>query len=161
MYLVWLSYFYLAMALRENVLVVNGSHIRPWWITHHYISAAASLALLGLPITSPCRCGALGVRDRGIGDKWSRAQHGFLIPYTGLPTTVRVGTRETQGVLPTSRLLVPASSFSLPSLHRVRVKMGGRLPPSTHLTSVPFIRLVVLCTTAIPKILTHTLSITH
>lgn len=53
-YLVWLSYFYLAMALRENVLVVNGSHIRPWWITHHYISAAASLALLGLPITSPC-----------------------------------------------------------------------------------------------------------
>lgn len=52
-YLAWLSYFYLAMALRENVLYVNGSHIRAWWMQHHYWSAAASLGMLGLPIHSP------------------------------------------------------------------------------------------------------------
>ncbi|GLC41998.1 hypothetical protein PLESTB_001057100 [Pleodorina starrii] len=53
MYLAWLSYFYLAMALRENVLYVNGSRIRSWWMQHHYWSAAASLVMLGLPVTSP------------------------------------------------------------------------------------------------------------
>ncbi|KXZ54292.1 hypothetical protein GPECTOR_5g379 [Gonium pectorale] len=53
LYLMWLSYFYLAMALRENVLYVNGSRIRSWWMQHHYWSAGASLAMLGLPITSP------------------------------------------------------------------------------------------------------------
>ncbi|EFJ42661.1 hypothetical protein VOLCADRAFT_119332 [Volvox carteri f. nagariensis] len=53
LYLAWLSYFYLAMALRENVLYVNGSRIRSWWIQHHYWSAAASLVILGLPVTSP------------------------------------------------------------------------------------------------------------
>lgn len=34
LYLAWLSYFYLAMALRENVLYVNGSRIRAWWMQH-------------------------------------------------------------------------------------------------------------------------------
>ncbi|GIM05554.1 hypothetical protein Vretimale_10012 [Volvox reticuliferus] len=53
LYLGWLAYFYLAMALRENVLYVNGSRIRSWWMQHHYWSAAASLGILGLPITSP------------------------------------------------------------------------------------------------------------
>ncbi|KAG2453171.1 hypothetical protein HYH02_002495 [Chlamydomonas schloesseri] len=52
LYLAWLSYFYLAMALRENVLYVNGSRIRAWWMQHHYWSAAASLGMLGLPINS-------------------------------------------------------------------------------------------------------------
>lgn len=31
-YLTWLCYFYLALSLRENVLMVNGSHIKGWWI---------------------------------------------------------------------------------------------------------------------------------
>ncbi len=53
-YLAWLAYFYLAMALRENVLVMNGSSIRSWWIQHHYWSAATVLLLLSLPINSPC-----------------------------------------------------------------------------------------------------------
>ncbi|KAG2488906.1 hypothetical protein HYH03_012536 [Edaphochlamys debaryana] len=52
-YMGWLSYFYISMALRENVLYVNGSRIRGWWIQHHYWSAAASLGMLGLPVTSP------------------------------------------------------------------------------------------------------------
>jgi hypothetical protein len=32
LYLVWVAYFYVSMALREGVLLVNGSHIRAWWI---------------------------------------------------------------------------------------------------------------------------------
>lgn len=53
LYLAWLSYFYAAMALRENVLQVNGSNIRSWWIKHHYWSTAATLLLLTLPVDSP------------------------------------------------------------------------------------------------------------
>lgn len=32
LYFAWLSYFYLALALRENVLLVNGSNIKGWWV---------------------------------------------------------------------------------------------------------------------------------
>lgn len=52
-YLVWLSYVYLALALRENVLIVNGSNIRSWWILHHYLSILACLIMLALPVDSP------------------------------------------------------------------------------------------------------------
>eukprot|EP00878_Enallax_costatus_P034180 GHUV01037849.1.p1 GENE.GHUV01037849.1~~GHUV01037849.1.p1 ORF type:complete len:273 (-),score=56.85 GHUV01037849.1:444-1262(-) len=52
-YLAWLCYFYVAMALRECVLLVNGSHIRSWWISHHMWSALGSLLMLALPISSP------------------------------------------------------------------------------------------------------------
>jgi hypothetical protein len=52
-YFAWLCYFYVAMALRECVLLVNGSHIRAWWISHHVWSAAGSLVMLALPISSP------------------------------------------------------------------------------------------------------------
>ena len=52
-YLAWLAFFYLAMSLRENVLMVNGSHIKSWWIVHHYFSAMCCLLLLGLPVGSP------------------------------------------------------------------------------------------------------------
>jgi hypothetical protein len=55
-YFAWLCYFYVAMALRESVLLVNGSHIRPWWISHHIWSAAGSLLMLSLPISSPSEC---------------------------------------------------------------------------------------------------------
>ena len=51
--LAWLLYFYVALASRENVLALNGSAIRPWWIAHHYWSAAAALLVLSLPVDSP------------------------------------------------------------------------------------------------------------
>lgn len=54
-YFAWLCYFYVAMALRESVLMVNGSHIRPWWISHHIWSAVGSLLMLALPISSPSK----------------------------------------------------------------------------------------------------------
>ncbi|KAI3429588.1 hypothetical protein D9Q98_005674 [Chlorella vulgaris] len=52
-FLCWLLYFYTASAMRESVLKVNGSHIRPWWIHHHYWSVATSMLMLSLPVDSP------------------------------------------------------------------------------------------------------------
>jgi hypothetical protein len=63
LYLAWVAYFYLTMALRECVLLVNGSQIRPWWVQHHYWSAACSLVMLALPVSSPSEWGAWGLRD--------------------------------------------------------------------------------------------------
>ena len=51
-YAVWLVYFYASLALRENVLVMNGSDIRPWWIQHHYVMLLFTLVLLSLPTES-------------------------------------------------------------------------------------------------------------
>ena len=52
-FIVWLLYFYCSMALRENVLMVNGSNIRPWWIRHHYWSIFTCFLFLTIPIDSP------------------------------------------------------------------------------------------------------------
>lgn len=53
LFLTWLCYIYISLALRENVLYVNGSNIRGWWIVHHYISIVTCLILLSLPVDSP------------------------------------------------------------------------------------------------------------
>mmetsp|Transcript_22238 Transcript_22238/g.61713 ORF Transcript_22238/g.61713 Transcript_22238/m.61713 type:complete len:389 (-) Transcript_22238:105-1271(-) len=50
--LVWMVYAYTALALRENVLKLNGSDIRPWWIHHHYWSIISTILLLSLPVDS-------------------------------------------------------------------------------------------------------------
>lgn len=52
-FLCWLLFFYTASALRESVLKVNGSHIRPWWIHHHYWAMATVVLMLSLPVDSP------------------------------------------------------------------------------------------------------------
>ncbi|WPT10900.1 Transmembrane protein 120-like protein [Picochlorum sp. SENEW3] len=53
LFLCWLLFFYTATAMRESVLKVNGSRIRPWWIQHHYWSMATCVLMLSLPIDSP------------------------------------------------------------------------------------------------------------
>ncbi|EFN59747.1 hypothetical protein CHLNCDRAFT_59538 [Chlorella variabilis] len=53
LFLCWLLYFYTASAMRESVLKVNGSHIRPWWIHHHYWSISTAMLMLSLPVDSP------------------------------------------------------------------------------------------------------------
>jgi len=50
---VWLLYYYVTLALRENILKVNGSHINPWWIVHHYLSIALSITIVTWPPDSP------------------------------------------------------------------------------------------------------------
>lgn len=49
---VWLLYYYVSLSLRENILRVNGSHIRMWWIYHHYISSLMSVIVLTWPADS-------------------------------------------------------------------------------------------------------------
>ncbi|KAL6527024.1 hypothetical protein OROGR_016114 [Orobanche gracilis] len=46
LYQAWLLYLYTGLALRENILRVNGSDIRPWWIKHHY--CAMGMAVISL-----------------------------------------------------------------------------------------------------------------
>ena len=52
-FLCWLLFFYTASALRESVLRVNGSHIRTWWINHHFWSGVTCILMLSLPVDSP------------------------------------------------------------------------------------------------------------
>lgn len=51
-YWVWMLYFYAALALRENVLVANGSSIKRWWINHHYYSMGMCLVVLTMDVQS-------------------------------------------------------------------------------------------------------------
>ena len=37
------TYYWASLALRENILSLNGSRIDNWWIYHHYISIVSSL----------------------------------------------------------------------------------------------------------------------
>jgi len=53
LFLCWLLFFYTASALRESVLKINGSHIRPWWIHHHYWAMGTCVLMLSLPVDSP------------------------------------------------------------------------------------------------------------
>ncbi|KVH89496.1 transmembrane protein 120 homolog [Cynara cardunculus var. scolymus] len=46
LYQAWLLFLYTGLALRENILRINGSDIRPWWIYHHY--CAMVMALISL-----------------------------------------------------------------------------------------------------------------
>jgi hypothetical protein len=47
---IWLLYYYVTLALRENILKVNGSSIKPWWILHHYLSIVGSMTMLLWPM---------------------------------------------------------------------------------------------------------------
>lgn len=43
------SCYYITLALRENILRVNGSNIRPWWIIHHYFTMMQGVLILTWP----------------------------------------------------------------------------------------------------------------
>lgn len=51
LYHLYLTYFYLTLAMRENILAVNGSNIKAWWIRHHYISIVLVITMLTWPET--------------------------------------------------------------------------------------------------------------
>jgi len=44
--LVW---YYCTLTIRESILKVNGSRVKGWWRTHHFISTALSGVLLIWP----------------------------------------------------------------------------------------------------------------
>jgi len=45
----WMLYYYVSLALRENILKMNGSRINSWWIAHHHLASVASLIFLTWP----------------------------------------------------------------------------------------------------------------
>eukprot|EP00250_Pteridium_aquilinum_P026728 c33502_g1_i1 orf=223-1074(+) len=45
-YQAWLLLFYTSLALRENILRINGSDIRPWWVYHHYCAMLMAVVAL-------------------------------------------------------------------------------------------------------------------
>ncbi|XP_047329030.1 transmembrane protein 120 homolog [Impatiens glandulifera] len=56
LYQAWLLFLYTGLALRENILRINGSDIRPWWIYHHYFAMAMSVISLTWEIEGEPRC---------------------------------------------------------------------------------------------------------
>jgi len=49
LFLSWLLYYYVTLALRENILKVNGSNIKGWWIHHHLIAVMVPLLMISWP----------------------------------------------------------------------------------------------------------------
>lgn len=56
LYQAWLLFFYTSLVLRENILRVNGSDIRPWWIYHHYCAMVMALVSLTWEIKGQPSC---------------------------------------------------------------------------------------------------------
>jgi TMPIT-like protein len=44
-----LTTYYVTLATRENILRLNGSNIKPWWIIHHYLTIMQGVLLLTWP----------------------------------------------------------------------------------------------------------------
>ncbi|GAB2296386.1 hypothetical protein Dimus_030507 [Dionaea muscipula] len=63
LYQAWLLFLYTGLALRENILRVNGSDIRPWWIYHHYCAMAMALVSLTWEINGQPNCAE---KQRGV-----------------------------------------------------------------------------------------------
>lgn len=62
-YQAWLLFLYTGLALRENILRVNGSDIRPWWIYHHYCAMIMALVSLTWEIKGQPDCAK---KQRGV-----------------------------------------------------------------------------------------------
>ncbi|CAO2831682.1 unnamed protein product [Amaranthus hypochondriacus] len=63
LYQAWLLFLYTGLALRENILRVNGSDIRPWWIYHHYCAMVMALVSLTWEIKGQPECAQ---KQRGV-----------------------------------------------------------------------------------------------
>jgi len=62
-YQAWLLFLYTSFALRENALIANGSHIRPWWICHHYLAMVMVLISVTCEINGQPDC---SIKQRGV-----------------------------------------------------------------------------------------------
>uniref|UniRef100_A0A5B6YQ27 Transmembrane protein 120 n=1 Tax=Davidia involucrata TaxID=16924 RepID=A0A5B6YQ27_DAVIN len=63
LYQAWLLFLYTGLALRENILRLNGSDIRPWWIYHHYCAMIMALISLTWEIKGQPNCAQ---KQRGV-----------------------------------------------------------------------------------------------
>ncbi|XP_050377647.1 uncharacterized protein LOC126794893 [Argentina anserina] len=62
-YQAWLLFLYTGLSLRENILRVNGSDIRPWWIYHHYCAMFMAMVSLTWDIQGHPNCAQ---KQRGV-----------------------------------------------------------------------------------------------
>ncbi|CAL5379952.1 unnamed protein product [Camellia sinensis] len=80
----WLLILYVGLALRENILRVNGSDIYPWWIKHHYFAMA--MALISLTWETQKQAGRMDVvwgETAGVdGQLWLLAPILFILQET-------------------------------------------------------------------------------
>ncbi|KAH7560824.1 hypothetical protein ACOSP7_016759 [Xanthoceras sorbifolium] len=63
LYQAWLLFLYTGLALRENILRLNGSDIRPWWIYHHYCAMLMAIVSLTWEIKGQPNCAQ---KQRGV-----------------------------------------------------------------------------------------------
>jgi hypothetical protein len=63
LYQAWLLFLYTSLALRENILRVNGSDIRRWWIYHHYCAMVMALMSLTWEIKGQPDC---ATKQKGV-----------------------------------------------------------------------------------------------
>lgn len=63
LYQAWLLFLYTGLALRENILRLNGSDIRPWWMYHHYCAMIMALVSLTWEIKGQPNCSQ---KQRGV-----------------------------------------------------------------------------------------------
>ncbi|XP_022928956.1 transmembrane protein 120 homolog [Cucurbita moschata] len=63
LYQAWLLFLYTGLSLRENILRVNGSDIRSWWIYHHYCAMITALVSLTWEIKGQPNCAQ---KQRGV-----------------------------------------------------------------------------------------------
>ncbi|PKA50203.1 hypothetical protein AXF42_Ash017795 [Apostasia shenzhenica] len=63
LYQAWLLFLYTSLALRENILRVNGSDIRPWWVYHHYCAMLMALISITWEIKGQPDCAS---KQKGV-----------------------------------------------------------------------------------------------
>ncbi|KAE8662718.1 S-adenosyl-L-methionine-dependent methyltransferases superfamily protein [Hibiscus syriacus] len=63
LYEAWLLFLYTGLAMRENILRINGSDIRPWWIHHHYCAIVMALISITWEIEGQPNCAQ---KQRGV-----------------------------------------------------------------------------------------------
>ncbi|ETO06722.1 hypothetical protein RFI_30670 [Reticulomyxa filosa] len=79
-HMLFLFYYYVSLALRENILKQNGSRIEPWWMYHHYITLFVSLLRTTLRPKSVKEKNKMDVRTSEVIDEKPHGDFLFLIP---------------------------------------------------------------------------------
>ncbi|XP_040475899.1 transmembrane protein 120B isoform X3 [Ursus maritimus] len=89
--LVW---YYCTLTIRESILISNGSRIKGWWVSHHYVSTFLSGVMLtwlcpvpaillpeGLPLPAACPGGAESSGPHEGFQSWMWRGLTFLLPF--------------------------------------------------------------------------------
>ncbi|XP_030191844.1 transmembrane protein 120B isoform X3 [Lynx canadensis] len=77
--LVW---YYCTLTIRESILISNGSRIKGWWVSHHYVSTFLSGVMLTwlCPVPAILLPEGLPLQAAGSGREESSGPHGGRVP---------------------------------------------------------------------------------